>query len=376
MHQSLKRRSTGTSGGLDDYYFSAYSGVASSSTSSLAMSPGQTQHEMMFASSPTMSHTDMSRGPSRQDRTSQANLRDLIHEEEEAEIDSPEQYLSRLPRPPYSQYSSDDRGAGPNPTNGRIHINTQPSDDSRLHPSRQDSIDNQVSPSYSHSTASHYSSSELSSDNESFGFDVNGGALNGLMGPRVEGAWPRSVSRGEVRDSVDSSITVLDPYSTPANPQNERFDTTPQNAQYPTTHLSPLDHNGPTSPTSTTDRTPTLGGPVMSSGRLGNITHPMSSKSSLVSDRTFYATREEPRSAPPTQTEFGINMGVQDDEGEETVKGRNRRTMPPNSLSGMFTDTLLSPEKDMRQSISAASDLDPSPSKSPQPPPRSTLRPQ
>jgi hypothetical protein len=126
----------------------------------------------MFASSPTMSHSDMSRGPSRQDITSQANLRDLIHEEEEAESESPEQYMSRLPRPPYSQYSSDDRGL--NPANGRIHINTQPSDDPRLHPLRQDSIENQVSPSYSHSTASHYSSSDISSDNESFGFDVNG----------------------------------------------------------------------------------------------------------------------------------------------------------------------------------------------------------
>jgi len=176
------------------------------------MSPG-VAHDMMFASSPTMSHTDMSRGPSRQDINSQANLRNLIHEEEEAESESPEQYMSRLPRPPYSQYSSDDRGL--NPANGRIQINTQPSDDSRLHPLRQDSIENQVSPSYSHSTASHYSSSDISSDNESFGFDVNGTPLNGLMGSRSEAVWPRSVSRVEVRESVDSSITVMDPYTTP-----------------------------------------------------------------------------------------------------------------------------------------------------------------
>ena len=168
----------------------------------------------------------------------------------------------------------------------------------------------------------------------------------------------------------------MDQYSTPSNPQNDRFEITPQNARYQTAHLSPLDHNAPTSPTSMSDLTPTLGGPVMSSGRLANITHPMSSKSSLVSDRTLDATREEPRSAPPTQTEFGINMGRQDDEGEETVKGRNRKTMPPNPFSGMFTDTLLSPDIESRQSISAGSDRDLSPSKSPQPPPRSTLRPQ
>jgi hypothetical protein len=338
------------------------------------MSPGPS-HEMMFAASPTTSTMDMSRGPSRQDRTSQANLRDLIHEEEEAESASPEQYMSRLPRPPYSQYSSDSRGTGePNPTNGRIHINTQP-DDSRLRPLRQDSIDNQVSPSYSHSTASHYSSSELSSDNESFGFDVNGGALNGLMGARAESAWPRSASRVEVRESVDSSITVISPYNTPANIQNDRFETTPQNARYPSTHLTPFDHNDPTSPGSTSDRTPTMGGPVMSSGRLADITHPQSSSSSFVSDRTFAASREEPRSAPPTQSEFGINLGMQDDEGEETIKGRNRRTMPPNALSGLFTETLLSPDTEPRQSISGSSDAA-SPSKSPQPPPRSTLRPQ
>jgi len=374
MHQSLKRRSTGTSGGPDDYYFSSYAGIgASSSTSSLSMSPGAA-HEMMFASSPTMSNTAMSRGPSRQDMTSQAYLRDLIHEEEEAETESPEQYISRLPRPPYSQYSSDDRG--PNAANGRIHIDTQPSNETHLHPQRQESMQDQISPSYSHSTASHYSSSEMSSDNESFGFDVNGTPLNGLLGSRAESVWPRSVSRVEVRESVDSSITVMDQYSTPSNPQNDRFEITPQNARYPTTHLSPLDHNAPTSPTTTSDLTPTLGGPVMSSGRLANITHPMSSKSSLVSDLTFDANREEPRSAPPTQTDFGFKMAGHNDEGEETIKGRNRRTMPPNSLSGMFTDTLLSPDIESRQSISAGSDRDLSPSKSPQPPPRSTLRPQ
>ena len=373
MHQSLKRRSTGTSGGLDDYYFSSYAGIgASSSTSSLAMSPGPS-HDLMLASSPTTSTMDMSRESSRQNRSPQANLRDLIHEEEEAETASPEQYMSRLPRPPYSQYQFDNRATGESsPGTGRIHIDTQ-SDHSRLRP-RQESVENQVSPSYSHSSASHYSSSEMSSDNESFGFDVNGGALNGLLGPRAESAWSRSASRMEVRESVDSSITVISPYSTPAQTQEAQLETTPQNVRYPTSYLSPTDRIDPTSPGSASDRTPTLGGPVMSSGRLTEITHPQSSKTSLVSERTYVANREEPRSAPPTQTEFGIYMGGQDDEGEETIKGRNRRTMPPNSTSGLFTDTLLSPEKDSRQSVS--SDGDPSPSKSPQPPPRSTLRPQ
>jgi hypothetical protein len=375
MHPTLKRRSTGTSGGLDDYYFSSYAGVgASSSTSSFSTSPGPS-HEMMFGS-PTTSNIEMSRGPSRQAGGSHANLRDLIHEEEEeAETVSPEQYLSRLPRPPYSHNSSDDRGQGDSSSpNGRMQIST--SDDNRLHPLRQDSMDNQISPGgYSNSSASHYSSSELSSDNESFGFDVNGRPLNGLMGPRAETAWNRSLSRIEVRESVDSSITVMDPYTPDPPLQNERFETTPQNGRYPTTHLSPRDSNAPTSPASTSDRTPTLGGPVMSSGRLANIAHPASSKSSLVSDRTFIAHREEPRSAPPTQTEFGISMGGQDEEGEETIKGRNRRTMPSNSLSGLFSDTLLSPNREYRPS-SGQSDPDPSPSKSPQPPPRSTLRPQ
>ena len=57
----------------------------------------------------------------------------------------------------------------------------------------------------------------------------------------------------------------------------------------------------------------------MSSGRLINMANPGSSKSSLVSDRTFHANREEPRSAPPTQSEFGISMGGEDEEGEETA---------------------------------------------------------
>lgn len=376
MHPNLKRRSTGTSGGLDDYYFSSYAGVgASSSTSSLSTSPGPS-HDLMFGS-PTLSNVDMSRGPSRQAGGSHANLKDLIHQEEDAGTVSPDQYLSQLPRPPYSHNSSDDRGQGqgePSPPNGRMEIFT--SDDNRLHPLRQDSLDNQISPGgYSNSSASHYSLSELSSDNESFGFDVNGRALNGLMGPRAESAWSRSVSRIEVRDSVDSSITVVDQYTPDPPPQNERFETTPQNARYPSSHLTPRDHNAPTSPASTSDRTPTLGGPVMSSGRLINIANPTSSKSSLVSDRTFNAHREEPRSAPPTQSEFGISMGGEDEEGEETIKGRNRRTMPSNSLSGLFGDTLLSPDKEHRPS-SGLSDPDPSPSKSPQPPPRSTLRPQ
>jgi hypothetical protein len=290
MYQTLKRRSTGTSGGLDDYYFSSYAGVgASSSTSSFSTSPGPS-HEMMFGS-PTTSNIEMSRGPSRQAGGSHANLRDLIHEEEEGETVSPEQYLSRLPRPPYSHNSSDDRGQGDSSSpNGRMQIST--SDDNRLHPLRQDSMDKQISPGgYSNSSASHYSSSELSSDNESFGFDVNGRPLNGLMGPRAETAWNRSLSRIEVRESVDSSITVMDPYTPDPPLQNERFETTPQNGRYPTTHLSPRDSNAPTSPASTSDRTPTLGGPVMSSGRLANIAHPASSKSSLVSDRTRHLRR-------------------------------------------------------------------------------------
>jgi hypothetical protein len=169
-------------------------------------------------------------------------------------------------------------------------------------------------------------------------------------------------------------------------PHDERFHDTPQNVRYPTSHLSPRDYNGTASPGSTSDRTPTLGGPVMSSGRLTNVAHPDSSKSSLaLSDastqvrgttRPLDTRREEPRSAPPTQTEFGINMGGEDEEGEETVKGRKRSTLPPTTFSGLFSDTLLSPDKESRPSSDNQSDPDPSPSKSPQPPPRSTLRPQ
>jgi hypothetical protein len=388
MH-NLKRRSTETSGGLDDYYFSSYAGVgSSSSTSSLSMSPGPS-HELMLGSSPTTSTMGMSRGPSRQGRGSQANLHDLIHEEEEAEAlaDPNQQYMSRLPRPPYSrQLSSDSRGNGSGPSSHRVHITTQSNTDpaSRLQPVKQDSVEDGISPGgYSHSSNSHYSSSEMSSDNESFGFDVNGAPLRGLLGPRELG-WARSGSRIEVRESVDSAITLMDQRTTPLAPlYHERPQGTPPNFRYAAGHLSPYDTDGsgPTSPIS--ERTPTMGGPVMSSGRMASIAQPDTSRSTdFVAGRmngrgAGYPT-DIPKSAPPIQSEFGINTQKgEDEEGEETIKGRNRMTMPPISASGIFGDGLLSPDKEApARDSSSPADSTASPSKSPQPPPRSSLRPQ
>jgi hypothetical protein len=229
----------------------------------------------------------------------------------------------------------------------------------------------------------------MSSDNESFGFDVNGAPLNGLLGTR-ELAWARSGSRIEVRESVDSAITVMDPHGTPmAHGYDERPRGTPPNFRYAAGHLSPRDPNGsgPTSPSS--ERTPTMGGPVMSSGRLASISHPDSSKSSLalssaetegagVNGRAQQHRPSEPRSAPPNQTEFGINLDKDSEkEGDETIKGRNRMTMPPIPASEIFGDGLLSPDKEIaRRDSSSPSNVNASPSKSPQPPPRSNLRPQ
>lgn len=313
---------------------------------------------------------------------------------------SPEDYLSHLPRPPFShQQSSESQGpTDPGPSNRRIHVVSYPSDQSvpQLNSQRQDSMHDERSPGgYSHSSNSHYSSSEMSSDNESFGFDVDGTALKGLLGPDAGRDWGRSGSRIEVRESVDSSITVMDAHATPVPPsQRERFDFNPPTLNYPPSHYDPYLRSPPISPNKD-DRTPTLGGPVVSSGRLAFVAPPDASKRSLnalESEMQASESRERmgmvvnddvPRSAPHTQTDFGINFDKDDEDGEDTVKGkgRHRMTLPSSaSATSAVSDHLASTpnredEPPRRDSLSVR-DANTSPNKSPQPPPRSTLRPQ
>lgn len=405
MQQPNNRRRSTDTASLDEYYFSSLAGVGSS-TSSLAMSPGPS-HGMTFGNnSPTQSAVDLSRGPSAQGtreengngngngKHSATSLRGLINQEEESMSASPHDYLSSLPRPPFShQQSSDSQGPiNPGPSNRRIHVVSYPSDQSipqsRSIPQRHDSLDDERSPGgYSHSSASHYSESELSSDNESFGFDVDGNPLRGgFMGPGG-GDWSRSASRTEVRESVDSAFTVMDNHSTPMpSEQRERFGLSPAALQYP----DPCRRTPPTSPTHN-DRTPTLGGPVISSGRLAFVAPPDASQRSLDSLQTemqasessermdMVKNNDEPRSAPHTQTDFGINFDKVDEEGEDTIKGRNRMTLPASASAAVFADMFASADKDKeapRRDSLTVRDTVASPNKSPQPPPRSTLRPQ
>lgn len=418
LGHGIKRRSTDTAS-LDEYYFSSLAGVgASSSTSSLAMSPDNSNGLLSFGTSPTPSIVDLSRGPSSQGHIrglgqgqgqgqgsrSHASLRDLINQEGESMSlsTSPTDHLSTLPRPPFShQVSSDSQGpVDPGPSNRRIHVVSYPSDPSvpRINPQRQDSsaTDDDRSPGgYSQSSASHYSSSELSSDNESFGFDVDGGALRGLLGPEAEREWGRSGSRIEVRESVDSSITVMDNHTTPMPTDNmDRFELHPPHFSYPDPHQSRGQNLSPryqtqTSPTSPkNDRTPTIGGPVISSGRLAFVAPPDTSKrslSALQSEMQASSSRERmdvvvndaaPKSAPPTQSDFGqIKEG--DEDGEDTIKGRNRMTLPLSASSAFFAEQVVTPDKEApRRDSLSVKDTNASPNKSPQPPPRSTLRPQ
>lgn len=402
-----KRRSTDTAS-LDEYYFSSLAGVgASSSTSSLAMSPAPS-NGLSFGHSPTHSAVDLSRGPSAQSmgdangqgagNRSTTSLRGLITQEEESMSASPRDYLhtSSLPRPPFShQQSADSQGPiNPGTSNRRIHVVSYPSDQSvpQINPHRQDSIDDERSPGgYSQSSASHYSSSELSSDNESFGFDVDGNPLKGLLGTADGQEWGRSGSRLEVRESVDSSVTVTDNHSTPMAPyQRERFALSPPSLHYP----DPYHRTPHTSPNH--DRTPTLGGPVISSGRLAFVAPADASQRSINSLETemqasassdrmdmvksgYGGVSDEPKSAPHTQTDFGVNFDKLDEEGEDTIKGRNRMTLPASTSAAIFGDMFQTPDKDKeapRRDSLTVRDAHASPTKSPQPPPRSTLRPQ
>lgn len=325
---------------------------------------------------------------------------------------SPPNYLSPLPRPPFShQSSADSQGPiDPGPSNRRIHVVSYPSDNAVPQVNRQDSADQEErSPGgYSQSSgASHYSSSIQSSDNESFGFDVDGGALKGLLGPEAQREWDRSrsASRIEVRESVDSTNTIMNNYDAshatpmPSGSQSGRFDIHPPNFSYPDRHYQ--NRSQPTSPGASSinaDRTPTLGGPVMSSGRLAFIAPPDTSKRSITAlesemhksdsagrmNMVVNADVNPPRSAPPTQSDFGPDVKKEDDgDGEDTIKGRDRSTRPAStsivSASAFRSDGVLSPEKDVprRDSLSViAREANASPNKSPQPPPRSTLRPQ
>lgn len=436
LPRGLRRRSTDTTS-LDEYYFSSLAGVgASSSTSSLAMSPEN--GALAFGNSPAPSVVDLSRGPSSQGQVqgqaqgqgtrngnrSHASLGDLINQEEESMSSSPTDYLSTLPRPPFSHHATSDSdqqasAADPGPSNRGIHVVPYPSDQSvpRVSPRKDSgmtaasasvSVDDERSPGgYSQSSASHYSSSELSSDNESFGFDVDGGALRGLLGPEAEREWGRSGSRIEVRESVDSSITVMDNHATPMPTEHkERFDIHPPNLSYPDPHQSHSPRNRSHHTDSTTspknDRTPTIGGPVISSSRLGFVSPADASKRSLhalQSDVTASDSSERvglvvtarsdangnvsatsndsvPKSAPPTQGDFG-EIKEENEDGEDTIKGRNRMTLPASASASIFSERVTTPDKEApRRDSLTVRDANASPNKSPQPPPRSTLRPQ
>ncbi|KAK4684564.1 hypothetical protein P7C73_g5614, partial [Tremellales sp. Uapishka_1] len=88
--------------------------------------------------------------------------------------------------------------------------------------------------------------------------------------------------------------------------------------------------------------------------------------------------RETPSSAPAWKSEFGV--GMDEDEGEATLKGRKRSTLPVTASVGAsaLVEAMLSPEKyDGRGTPRGKSEdrnRNPSPAPSPEPPPRSTLR--
>jgi hypothetical protein len=94
---------------------------------------------------------------------------------------------------------------------------------------------------------------------------------------------------------------------------------------------------------------------------------------------------DSPRSAPAWQSEFGISVGAADEDGQGTVKGRNRMSIPSISTasSGALVEAALSPEKTMlspdryesgRTTPIRGSFDKGSSAKSPEPPPRSNKR--
>lgn len=315
-------------------------------------------------------------------------------------------------------------GTGAGPSNRRIQVVSYPSSDSVPIMNGSDGSDLESPGGYGESDsgfggrrpASAGSSASQYSPVDYFG-GRDGEQKRGIMGRgkgQGQAEWENGYEArryGEQRESVASGTTVgaehfdssdepIDPHRTPipppfhdrSNMTAPKFGYTPSSSD----HQTKTPTQTQTTPTQPAFSSPSTSHYTPSSGRLAFVAAPDVSRSSIdaleqeVRDSDDHGrmnvVQEEPGSAPAWQSEFGLGLG--EEEGEETVKarGRNRRTLPAmgnedgTRMHPVETE-MLSPRKhdgtkagQTPQRSSFEETGTPNLTRSPEPPPRSTLR--
>ena len=180
-------------------------------------------------------------------------------------------------------------------------------------------------------------------------------------------------------DGSEEKTPVPPPYidrSDPRAPPPHHLDVTPR-LNYPTRVLGPAAQNTPVRPVAS----PSASGYTPTSGRTPFIS-PETTKPSPVYG--MGVTIPSPQSAPAWKSEFG-EIGVSQEEDEETLKSRGKRTTLPATAttSSVSVEALTEPEITMLspQQVNRVRERTPerrsgeaSPVRSPEPPPRSSLR--
>ena len=348
---SLRRRSTDTSGGLD-YYWSSVAGAGpGSSTSSLVISPSPSITALSLPA-PTLDPPRPGHGRMRS--KSSINLRDP------PKADAPLVPPIQAPNPHVQTGASATSPGGWSDTSEYSNRDSGGPFPARPGPVRADTLDTYYAA---------YSSSP-----------VRNASSDG------RGDWEKR--RAEPRESVSTVRAPPDEDSvhrTPTAPSYSDGDDlkTPQLAydvaQF-VRHSSPSTSSvaqTPTHGTHGTGASPSASNYTPGSGRQRFYPSPSSAGSQSPNLSTPNKSpgpprSPVPRSAPPTKTEFGVGPPIQRDDTEDGLKRSNRTTLPnpmSTSSSERSTDGLLSPEKDK-----TTQSRESSPGKSPEPPPRSSLR--
>jgi len=402
----LRRRSTDTSGGLD-YYWSSYAGAGpNSSSSSLAISPSPSSN---FALSAAASSPVTATAPTASKSRSSMNLREAEKSEEMSDtIPVPRQQSAGY----FSQFRAGQASGSSSRNISPKSLQPDPTSDAESDSHRGWSGDSDYSSedmrnngrTGSDSGSSFSAASPL--DYRTFLTDHNE-ARRGLLDRSSEGTEREERGDRWVRESITSQTSQMtqttyrpsargddeddDASSQEMTPVPNAFvdrmdrtvpaamvlDRTPRQ-DYPTRLLSPTKRSTPTRPLAS----PSAAGYTPTSGRI-----PFTSPDAQRTSPTYgvEVTIPSPQSAPAWKSEFG-EIRLEEEEDPVTIKARGQRTTLPattSTSSGALVGAMLSSERDMLspQSVKKVRDATPerrsreaSPGRSPEPPPRSSLR--
>ena len=374
----MRRRSTETSGGLD-YYWSSVAGVGQgSSTSSLVVSPSPSFTNLPNDSRPALNLARMR-------SKSSVDLRKSSSSPYPAEIVPPpnssvksDQYPPQSLQRPSIQTREGAVGDEPIESPGGFSDRSEysirdsgPSSSTRPMPSRADTLD-----AYYASYANQISGSPESSTSKWIRGHQSKESASTVR------ARPTGFGPGFSPNAQEDSDFSTDAHHTPIAPlyQDTHDLKTPQMAheisqfvrQPSPTHSQ--NSIGQTPTRTTTGASPSASSYTPGSGRQQRFYPSPSSQGSQSPALSTPSRSPAPQSAPAAKTEFGFDGSMIRDEQEEEDRGKNRTTL---SHSVDSSNGLLSPDRDLHtpeRPLSDERESSQSPIKSPEPPPRSTLR--